>query len=182
MKQSKQSLRGFTKQHNLPYGTARAWLIDQGFDTSEGLTPEAQQAALEHFGSAVEGELLQVETHGYSLALPTTKGQAGGTEDLLTQVEALSRSPIRLPIKRVSFAGLEQQEQQIQRQINSAAERRQQLNAAVEAINERAAEIERLTALKVRADAIDADNAALEAEIEAAAQQLKEAEAKLQQL
>ncbi len=43
------SLHGFCKDRNLAKSTAHAWLQAQGFDTSNGLSPEAQQALIDQF-------------------------------------------------------------------------------------------------------------------------------------
>lgn len=70
------SLSAFCKDHNLSKGSVHKFLKTEGFDTSEGLSPEAVKAASGYFldtapaAPAAGGLTIDVGNHRGSLALP----------------------------------------------------------------------------------------------------------------
>lgn len=54
------SLHSFCKEHGLPKTSVRRWLVQQGFDTSNGLTVDAQNAALLQFKPEITEPIAQV--------------------------------------------------------------------------------------------------------------------------
>lgn len=73
-----QSLHSFCTQHDIPKTTVKRWLNDNGFDTSQGMTPEAITAAKAHFRladpqptpTAITPTVIEVGNHRGQLALP----------------------------------------------------------------------------------------------------------------
>lgn len=188
--QQTMSLRRFTTENGIPYGTCRNWLLENQYDTSSGLSPQAQSAAIAHFKPAAaalppstpaSAAMVVIDSGSYSLAMPgqTTRRN---TEELLDEVLGLTQQPTRLLAEELTFDGLDQIEASLQERLQAAGAKRQQLNDVIVLINQRAAEVQRLRSLQQAAGAIDADNQQVEADIQGAAKKLKEAEAELQQL
>ena len=76
-----QSLHSFCTQHDIPKTTVKRWLNDNGYDTSQGMSPEAVAAAQAHFRiedpqpeptePALNPTVIEVGNHRGALALPT---------------------------------------------------------------------------------------------------------------
>ncbi len=78
-----QSLHSFCTEYNIPKTTVKRWLNDNGFDTSNGLSPDAVAAAKAHFriadlftesteptSTAIAATIIEVGNHRGALALP----------------------------------------------------------------------------------------------------------------
>lgn len=178
--QTKTSLRGFVERHNLAYGTVRNWLISQGYDTSDGLTPEATAAALEHFEVPPTAAMVHLGSGGLTVSINRT--QRGDAEDALNRVQDLQMQTVEFSSEELAFSGLEEIEAGLKARLDAAAEKRKQLNNLIGLINDRYVEIRRLRELHKEADAVDAGNDQLEAQIAAEAKKLQEYQAALQSL
>lgn len=76
-----QSLHSFCTQHKIPKTTVKRWLNDNGYDTSQGMSPEAVVAAKAHFriedpqpeptDTAITPTVIEVGNHRGPLALPS---------------------------------------------------------------------------------------------------------------
>jgi hypothetical protein len=75
-----QSLHSFCTQHDIPKTTVKRWLNDNGYDTSQGMSPDAVAAAKAHFriadpqpepaSTAITPTVIEVGNHRGQLALP----------------------------------------------------------------------------------------------------------------
>ena len=75
-----QSLHSFCTQHDIPKTTVKRWLNDNGYDTSQGMSPDAVAAAKAHFriadpqpepaSTAITPTVIEVGNHRGALALP----------------------------------------------------------------------------------------------------------------
>ena len=105
------SISAFCKAHGLAKTTVHAWLKGQGYDTSKGLTPGAESAALNHFCPTVEAESVEVvispipSTAGYSM-------QAGGLVPRVSQPSSIAAQSFDAAAYQADKAALQHQAQQ----------------------------------------------------------------------
>lgn len=139
-----QSLSSFCKQHDLPKTTVRRFLVDEGFDTSNGLSREAIAAALVEFkpqGSAPNPQVLPPDySDPFAGVMPggamVPTGYAATDRSLAV---AMSQQRVKQLCQRSTI----QQQQTVQAAIESGDQLGMQLGAFLGERTIQAAEMQR---------------------------------------
>ena len=166
-----QSLHSFCTQYEIPKTTVKRWLNDNGYDTSQGMSPDAVAAAKAHFRiedpqpePAITPTVIEVGNHRGQLALPNAPasidlGQYRGENAALTSFEATDID--RFLDSCDGF--LEAVENDFQHQ-QAITQRKAQQAAAVKAKVEQVKEASLV--YKLRSESLALHNAAIDAQVQ----------------
>jgi hypothetical protein len=162
-----QSLHSFCTQYEIPKTTVKRWLNDNGYDTSQGMSPDAVAAAKAHFRiedpqpePAITPTVIEVGNHRGQLALPNAPasidlGQYRGENAALTSFQAEDIE--RFLISCDGFLDAVEADYQHQRAITQRkAKAAAQVKAKVEAVKEAS------LIYKLRSESIALHNATLD--------------------
>jgi hypothetical protein len=175
-----QSLHSFCTEYNIPKTTVKRWLNDNGFDTSNGLSPDAVAAAKAHFriadlftestepteateATAITPTVIEVGNHRGALALPNAPASIN-LADYRGDVALTSFEPEDVDRFLSGCDGfLEAVEADYQQQV-TITQRKAQQAAAVKAKVEQVQQASLV--YKLRSESLALHNAAIDAQVQ----------------
>jgi len=170
-----QSLHSFCTQHDIPKTTIKRWLNDNGFDTSQGMSPDAVAAAKAHFriadpqpeptetSTAITPTVIEVGNHRGQLALPNAPA-AINLADYRGDVALTSFEPEDVDRFLASCDGFLEAVEADYHQQQAITQRKAQQAAAVKAKVEQVKEAS-LT-YKLRSETLSLHNAVIDAQMQ----------------
>ena len=168
-----QSLHSFCTQHDIPKTTVKRWLNDNGYDTSQGMSPEAVAAAKAHFRiedpqpeptePALNPTVIEVGNHRGALALPTAPA-AINLADYRGDVALTSFEPEDVDRFLSSCDGFLEAVEADYHQQQAITQRKAQQAAAVKAKVEQVKEASLV--YKLRSEQLALHNAAMDAQVQ----------------
>jgi hypothetical protein len=169
-----QSLHSFCTQYEIPKTTVKRWLNDNGYDTSQGMNPEAVAAAKAHFriadpqpeptdATAITPTVIEVGNHRGQLALPNAPA-AINLADYRGDVALTSFEPEDVDRFLSSCDGFLEAVEADYHQQQAITQRKAQQAAAVKAKVEQVKEASLV--YKLRSESLALHNAAIDAQVQ----------------